>query len=62
MVWHEEGWDPPCGIAQDTLHEDDNHCSVYTGADFVWNKAIRAEVKSMRLMDQNCYVPETTSL
>ena len=28
MVWHREGWAPPCDIAQDTPHEDDNHNSI----------------------------------
>ena len=30
MVWHGKGWDPPCDIAQDTPHEDDNHNSIHT--------------------------------
>ena len=30
MVWHGEGWAPPCGIAQSTLHADDNRSSIQT--------------------------------
>ena len=38
VVWHGEGWAPPCSIAQDTLHEDDNHISIHTSLVVARNK------------------------
>ncbi|GFR73066.1 endonuclease domain of the non-LTR retrotransposon LINE-1 [Elysia marginata] len=32
VVWHGEGWAPPCDIAQDTQHEDENHAKIHTGS------------------------------
>ena len=32
VVWHGQGWASPCGIAQGTLHENDNHNSIHTGS------------------------------
>ena len=38
MVWHGEGWAPPCDIAQDTPYDDDNHNSIHTGSVVARNK------------------------
>ena len=38
MVWHGEGWAPPCDIAQDTPHVDDNHNSIQTASIVARNK------------------------
>ena len=32
VFWHGEGWAPPCDIAQDTPHENDNHNSIHTSS------------------------------
>ena len=38
MVWYGEGWAPPCDIAQDTPHVNDNHNSIHTGSVVARNK------------------------
>ena len=38
VVWHGEGWAPPCDIAQDTPHVNDNHNSIHTGSVVARNK------------------------
>ena len=38
MVWLGEGWAPPCDIAQDTSHEDDNRYSNHTSSVVARNK------------------------
>ena len=38
VVWHGEGWAPPCDIAQDTSHVHDNHNSIHTSSVVTRNK------------------------
>ena len=38
VVWHEEGWAPPCDIVRDTPHVNDNHNSIHTGSVVARNK------------------------